>query len=210
MGDTFTETDSTDEIAVGSAADVGGVENGGATADAASPAASVAGAGDSASQPVAEKKLQVFRDVPEHDPRTIVLQFGEKLLDLQFCTCPNKYKKRFAEFVKESGDFLEKVKDASVAYAAQGHKDVDIQEILNYVRGVARIGTTAEEYIRKYPHDFKLEVIERQYLIRKLMMEEPKLFGFFELTPVKCKSNCGYPEPLEPAEKTEDGNIAGF
>lgn len=159
-----------------------------------------------------EPRLLVFREVPGFDPRTLVLSYGEEeALDLQFCSCQNKYKKRFSSFLKENPEFLADIKAAAVALAEQGYRDVDIKDILEYLRGKAKIETSASEYLQQYPHDFTFDVLPRAYLVRKLMMDEPKLFKFFELTPVKCKSQCGYGHSDVPVpDEDEDVDIAGF
>lgn len=156
-----------------------------------------------------EPKLEIFKDVPDHDPRTLVLKYGDKLLDLGFCSCPNKYKKRFSALLEEFPTLYDDVKAEAIELAQQGYKEFDIKEILDGLRVAAKAATPAAEYFAKYPHDFNLETLYRSYLVRKLTMEESKLFGFFSLAPVKCRSNCGYPSETEP--KTEEPtNLAGF
>ena len=157
----------------------------------------------------AEPTLEIFKDVPNYDPRTLVLKYGDKLLDLGFCSCPNKYKKRFSALIAEYPELINDVKTKAVALAEQGYKEFDVKEILDSLRTEAKIATPAAEYFAKHPHDFNLEVLYRNYLTRKLMMEEAKLFGFFTSAPVKCRSNCGYPSEVEP-QVEESTSIAGF
>lgn len=153
--------------------------------------------------------LQVFKEVPDHDPRTLVLKKDEELLDLQFCSCPNKYKKRFSQLLQEHPEIVDWVKSKAVAIAEQGYKEFDVKNILEAIRTEAKCVTPISEYLAKYPHDFQLEVLYRSFLVRKLMMEEEKLFGFFALSPIKCRANCGYPEDATPKEE-EATSLAGF
>jgi len=155
------------------------------------------------------EKPEIFREVPNFDERTLVLKLGEKLLDLQFCACPNKYKKRFSAFLKENTDLIEDIRQSALNLAAGGY-EVDVREILSSLRFGAKLNTPASDYLRLYPHDFELDSLPRAYLVRKLMMEEPKLFGKFELSPVKCRSNCGYPSDPEPEEEETATDLAGF
>lgn len=156
-------------------------------------------------------KLQVFREVPGFDPRTLVLSYGEDALDLQFCGCVNKYKKRFSAFVKENPGFIATVTDAAKKLKAGGYQDVDIKSLLDGLRFQTKLTTPAKSYLSENPHDFEFDALPRAYLARKLMMEEPELFKFFELTPVKCKSQCGYGHGDQPEPETEDEtDIAGF
>lgn len=155
-------------------------------------------------------RLIVFREVPGFDPRTLVLSYGEDNIDLQFCGCVNKYKKRFASFLKEDPGFFEQVRNAAVRLQKQGHKSISINEILDGLKFEAKASTSLGEYLVKYPHDFTFDTLPRQYLTRKLMMEDSRLFNFFELTPVKCRSNCGYPGTTEEPAEEETSSIAGF
>ena len=156
-----------------------------------------------------ELSLQIFKEVPDYDPRTLVLQRGTELLDLQFCSCPNKYKKRFSTLIEEHPELVEFTTKFSIELAEQGYSQYDIKDVLDFARGAARGATPASEYFAKYPHDFNLEVLYRNYLVRKLLMTEPRLFGFFALSPIKCRANCGYPEAAQPKEE-EAASLAGF
>jgi hypothetical protein len=162
-----------------------------------------------------EPTLIVFREVPGYDPRTLVLSFGDQFIDLQLCTCLNKYKKRFTQFLKENPELYENVKNTAVQLAEGDFgKTVSITDILEYLRLNAKLNTRADRYLAEYTHDFTLDSLPRAYLIRKLMMEEPALFDFFELAPIKCRSACGYghgaSEQPEPEEEDDNLNIAGF
>ena len=159
-----------------------------------------------------EPRLIIFREVPGYDPRTLVLSYGEDAIDLQFCGCVNKYKKRFVQFLNENPKFLEDAKNAAIELANQGYyKDVNIKDIVDYLKFNAKLDTKASEYLSTYPHDFDLDKLVRDYLERKLMMETPALFGFFELTPVKCRSNCGYGSGEPVVEEEDDStSLAGF
>lgn len=178
--------------------------------DTTSPPTTVAEVPAPAKQESANAGIEVFKEVPGFDERTLVLKKGEQLLDLQFCACVNKYKKRFSQFLKENGEFYDLVKEAAVSLSEQGYKDFDVRELLDYLKTHAKLTVPAAEYILRHPHDFALDTLPRAYLVRKLMMEEPKLFGFFHLDPVKCRSNCGYPSDEAPQEDKSSTDIAGF
>lgn len=154
-------------------------------------------------------KLIVFKEVPGFDKRTLVLSYGEESLDLQFCSCANKYKKRFVSFLSDNPGVLEQIRDAAVSLKDQGHVGVDIKDILEYLRTKTKLSTPIKEYFQKFSHDFELDTLPRAYLVRKLMMEDPRLFNFFQLAPLKCRSNCGYPSDTEP-EREDSTDIAGF
>jgi hypothetical protein len=157
-----------------------------------------------------EPKLIVFREVPGFDPRTLVLSYGENSIDLQFCSCMNKYKKRFAQFLTQNPQFLKDVQDAVLALKANGYESVEIKDVLDYLRLQAKLTSPASSYLATFSHDFDLDKIERDYLERKLMMEDPELFDFFELSPVKCRSNCGYGSGEAPEPEEEQTSLAGF
>lgn len=154
-----------------------------------------------------EPRLQVFKEVPGFDPRSLVLQYGDKLLDLQFCSCVNKYKKRFAQFLLDNPSFLNDLTVLATDLAEQGYTDLDVKELLEYMRTHAKRRVAVANYMRDFPHDFNLDTLPRAYLARKLMMIEPKLFGKIHISPVKCRANCGYPEVAE-VKTTSD--VAGF
>lgn len=152
--------------------------------------------------------IEIFKDVPNFDARTLVLKYGEKLVDLKFCSCPNKYKKRFASFLNDNTELYESIRQYALSMTANGYK-VDVKEILDTLRTSAKVSVKAAEYLKTYPHDFELDKIERDYLIRKLMMEEAALLDAFDLEPVKCRSNCGYPGETE-IEEEPATSLAGF
>ncbi|HEY6018828.1 MAG TPA: hypothetical protein VIY48_02755 [Candidatus Paceibacterota bacterium] len=154
-----------------------------------------------------EPRLQVFKEVPGYDPRALVLQYGEKLLDLQFCSCVNKYKKRFAQFLTDNSSFLNDLTVLATDLAEQGYTDLDVKELLEYMRTHAKRRVAVANYMRDFPHDFNLDTLPRAYLARKLMMIEPKLFGKINISPIKCRANCGYPETTETKTTTD---VAGF
>lgn len=156
-------------------------------------------------------KLILFREVPGFDLRTLVLSYGEESIDLQFCSCNNKYKKRFAQFLQENPDFLTQLKGAVLILKNNGYQDISIADVLDYLRLSAKLTAKASQYLSQYPHDFTFDLLPRQYLERKLMMEEPELFNFFELKPVKCRSACGYGHSDSPVEdEPEETSLAGF
>lgn len=158
-----------------------------------------------------EPELEVYRDVPNFDPRTLVLKKGDNFLDLQFCSCVNKYKRRFSAFLQENRSLYEDVKSTAASLAENGYKDVDVRDILGHLRVVAKANSPAKRYLLDHAHDFDLDALQRAYLVRKLMMETPELFGFFELNQVKCRSGCGYGHTDEPPPVKEDEtDIAGF
>lgn len=156
-----------------------------------------------------EVKGTVFKEVPDFDPRTLVLSADDKLIDLKFCSCPNKYKRRFSEFLTAHPQIYDDVKSAAQRIAKNGYRNLDVREILDAMRITARGQTVASEYLKVYPHDFELDKRERGYLIRKLIMDDANLADLFELEPIKCKANCGYPEEVAPAEEPAE-SLAGF
>lgn len=135
----------------------------------------------------------VFKEVPGFDPRTLVLVRGSELLDLQFCSCPNKYKKRFSTWLEEHQDSYENIKWFAKELVQRGYGNLEIEDLVDYVRLHTMLAMASQDYLKAFPHDFDLDVIYRQFLVRKLMMEEESLFGKLVLKPIKCKANCGYP-----------------
>jgi hypothetical protein len=151
---------------------------------------------------------QLFKEVPGHDPRTLVLKTDdETLVDLKFCSCQNKYKKRFAAFLEENPSFYEEISTVAT-YLANNRYKIDIRNVLGHLRVVAQTNVPASEYLKAYPHDFELDKLPREYLIRKLIIDHPHLADAFDLAPVKCKGTCGYPDTVAAEEPAE--SLAGF
>ena len=159
------------------------------------------------------EELHVFKEVPGHDPRTLVLEHrvdGEiqEYLDLEFCSCVTKYKKRFAQFLQDFPTFLDEAKSYAVTLADNGYTNIEVGDILDALRAIAKTVHPAADYMKYNPHDFNLDKASKDFLARKLMMTEPRLVGKIAISPIKCKGSCGYPETQ--VDTSSQADPAGF